>query len=117
MAKCTETTPEERVTHMSKTKKIRSDVSMDPEARTQRLIARAFDLVEQRLIDGTATSAETVHFLKLANKEQKLKEKMIERQSELMDAKVGAIRNAESNKELAERALNAMRQYSPTKDD
>ena len=101
---------------MKKSKKTRSDVSMDPESRTQRLIARAFDLVEQRLIDGTATSAETVHFLKLANREQKLKESMIEKQSELMSAKVIAIKSAESNKELTEKALNAMREYSPTKE-
>lgn len=104
---------------MVRSKKSEQQPSMDPEAMTNRLIAKAFQLAEQRLTDGTATSAEVVHFLKLANKEQKLKEKMIESQSQLMDAKVTSIKNAESNKAIAQEALSALSSYSPTniKDD
>ena len=46
--------------------------AMTPEAREQQLIALAVDLVEQRLIDGTASAQETTHFLKLASRKAKL---------------------------------------------
>ena len=41
--------------------------SIDPEAREMQMAALAMDLVEQRLRDGTASSQETTHFLKLVS--------------------------------------------------
>lgn len=49
--------------------------ALTPEARQNQLIALATDLVEKRLIEGTASSQETTHFLKLATQEAKLKVK------------------------------------------
>ena len=43
------------------TRKIRP--ALTPEARENQMIALAVDLVEQRLLDGTASSQETTHFL------------------------------------------------------
>ena len=43
-------------------KKIRPALS--PEAEEEQMISLAHDLVKQRLIDGTASSQETTHFLK-----------------------------------------------------
>ena len=39
--------------------------ALTPEARENQLIALAVDLVEKRLIEGTASSKETTHLLKL----------------------------------------------------
>lgn len=39
--------------------------AFSPEARENQLIAMAYDLAEQHLRDGTATSQEITHFLKL----------------------------------------------------
>ena len=39
--------------------------ALDPDAREQQLIAKAYNLVEKRLDEGTASSQETTHFLKL----------------------------------------------------
>ena len=47
------------------TRKIRP--ALTPEARENQMIALAVDLVEQRLLDGTASSQETTHFLKLGS--------------------------------------------------
>ena len=47
-------------TNDSSTKKRRP--ALTPEARENQLIALAVDLVEKRLIEGTASSQETTHF-------------------------------------------------------
>ena len=49
--------------------------ALTPEARENQLISIAYDLVEKRLLEGTASSQETTHFLKLGStKERKEKE-------------------------------------------
>ena len=45
----------------------RSKPASTPEAREQQLISAAYDLVEERILNGTATSHELVHFLKLGS--------------------------------------------------
>ena len=47
--------------------KRRSKPASTPEAREQQLISAAYDLVEERILNGTATSQELVHFLKLGS--------------------------------------------------
>ena len=45
--------------------------ALTPEARENQLISLAVDLVEKRLIEGTASSQETTHFLKLGSTKSK----------------------------------------------
>lgn len=47
----------------------RSRKALTPEDREQQLIAAAYDLAEERILNGTATSQEIVHFLKLGTQE------------------------------------------------
>lgn len=86
--------------------------ALTPEARQNQLIALATDLVEKRLIEGTASSQETTHFLKLATQEAKLKVKILEKQEELISAKTEAIKSSQRTEELYRDAIVAMRQYS-----
>lgn len=86
--------------------------ALTPEARQNQLIALATDLVEKRLIEGTASSQETTHFLKLATQEAKLKVKILEKQEELISAKTEAIKSSQRTEELYRDAITAMRQYS-----
>lgn len=86
--------------------------ALSPEARQNQLISLAVDLVETRLRNGTATSQETTHFLKLATTEAKLKNNMLEKQMELMSAKTEAIRSAQRVEELYANAIAAMKKYS-----
>lgn len=76
------------------------------------LIALATDLVEKRLIEGTASSQETTHFLKLATQEAKLKVKILEKQEELISAKTESIKSSQRTEELYRDAIIAMRKYS-----
>lgn len=88
-----------------------------PEARENQLIALAYDLVEKRLREGTATSQETTHFLRRGSTMEKLEEEIRKKQKELIQAKTEAIQSAKKIEELYTNALNAMRRYSGNRDD
>ena len=85
--------------------------ALNPDARENQMIALAMDLVEQRLRDGTASSQETTHFLKLASPKNKLEQERLELENKLVAAKTKALANAEEIKVLYEEALKAMRKY------
>jgi len=82
-----------------------------PEGRENQLIQLAINLVEQRLIDGTASSQETTHFLKLASSENRLKQKLLEKEVELATAKTEQIQSQKRVEELYANALTAMKTY------
>ena len=94
----------------SSQKKIRP--ALTPEARENQLIALAIDLVEQRLIDGTASSQETTHFLKLASSKAKLEKERLELENELTKAKTKSIQQSDRLEALYIDAIDAMRRYS-----
>lgn len=83
-----------------------------PEARESQMAALAMDLVEQRLRDGTASSQETTHFLKLVSSRAKLEQERLRLENELVAAKTKALANAEEIKTLYEDAIKAMRRYA-----
>lgn len=91
-------------------KKIRP--ALTPEAREKQLISLAVDLVEQRLIDGTASSQETTHFLKLGSQKNQLEMEKLQEENKLIKAKVESIQSQARSEALFEEAINAMRDYS-----
>ena len=103
---------------MAKTKKTTSNPSrkmrpaLTPEARENQLISLAVDLVEQRLIDGTASYQETTHFLKLGSMKNRLEMEKLEEENKLLKAKTESIQSQKRVEELYLEALNAMRNYA-----
>lgn len=85
--------------------------ALNPETRESQMASLAMDLVEQRLRDGTASSQETVHFLKLISSKAKLEQEKLKLENELTAAKTKAIGDAAEIKVLYEDALKAMRRY------
>lgn len=83
-----------------------------PEARENQMISLAMNLVEQRLLKGTASSQETTHFLKLGSTKEKIEKEILEKQKDLITAKTDAIQSQKRVEELYANALNAMRSYS-----
>lgn len=83
--------------------------AVTPENREDQLISEAYDLVEQRLLDGTATSQETVHFLRLGSRKARIEQEILEKQKELVVAKTEAIQSAKRIEELYN---NAMRMFT-----
>lgn len=86
--------------------------ALTPEARENQLISLATDLVEKRLREGTASSQETTHFLKLASTKARLEKKILEKQAELITAKTESINSQKNMEEVYKRAIDAMRNYS-----
>jgi hypothetical protein len=81
------------------------------------MISLAMDLVEKRLLDGSATSQETTHFLKLASTKERLEKEELERKIELLSAKTESIKSGKVVEELYKEALNAMKRYSGNRGD
>lgn len=86
--------------------------ALTPEARENQLISLAVDLVEQRLLDGTASSQETTHFLKLGSMKNRLEMEKLEEENRLLKAKTEALQSAKRVEELYADAIKAMQRYS-----
>ena len=86
--------------------------ALTPEARENQLIALAVDLVQQRLLDGSASSQETTHFLKLGSMKNQLEMEKLREENKLLKAKTESIQSAKRVEELYTEAINAMRRYS-----
>ena len=86
--------------------------ALSPEARENQLISLAVDLVEQRLIDGTASSQETTHFLKLATTKAKRENELLKAQAEMAIAKKEALQSQKRSEEMFEEAIKAFKNYN-----
>lgn len=86
--------------------------ALTPEARENQMISLAMDCVEERLMNRTASSQETTHFLKLATVKYKAELEKMKLENELTKAKTKAIEDAADMKELYSEAIKAMRRYS-----
>lgn len=91
--------------------------ALTPEAREMQLAAYAFDLVEKRLLEGTASSQETTHFLKLVSSKARLEKERAELENELIKAKTQALKSQERIEELYANAIKAMSLYNGQGDD
>lgn len=85
--------------------------AISPEARELQIASQAYDLVEQRIRDGTATSQETTYFLKLSSPSEKLRKEKLAKEIELLEAKTDAIKAVKRMDEVYMDAINAMRLY------
>ena len=85
--------------------------ALSPDARENQLIALAMDTAEERMLNGTASSQEIVHFLKLGSSLVKLQKAEIRERIELDKSKVKAIESSEEYKKLYESAIEAMKSY------
>lgn len=87
------------------------------EARESQLISMAMDLVEQRLLDGTASSQETTHFLKLGSSKAKYEMERLQEENKLLRAKTEALKAAEESKIAYEEVIKALKNYSGQGDE
>lgn len=92
--------------------KTRLRPALTPEARESQLISLAYDLVESRLLEGTATSQETTYFLKLASSKTKLENEKLIEENKLLRAKTEAIQSEKKNEEFYVKVLSALKKYN-----
>ena len=86
--------------------------ALSPEARENQMISLAMDLVEERLRNGTASSQETTHFLKLASTKEQLEKAKLEKEIQEKEAKIKSLESSQHSEELYREAINAFRSYS-----
>lgn len=86
--------------------------ALTPEARESQLISLAYDLVEERLLEGTATSQETTYFLKLASSKTRLENEKLIEENKLLRAKTEAVQSEKKNEEFYGKVLAALKKYN-----
>lgn len=84
---------------------------MSPDAQESLMISLAMNLAAEQLANGTASASTINHFLKIASSKERLEKEMIEKQKNLVDAKIEALQAAKRIEELYTNAMKAMREY------
>lgn len=92
--------------------KRQSPPTFTDEARRNQLINLAYDLAEQRLRDGTATSQEVTTFLRMGQERTSLELEIMRAERDLAVAKAEAIRKESENQDLMREAIRAMSIYN-----
>src|SRR3954470_21642222 len=83
-----------------------------PEAREDELAAAAYDLAEDQIRSGTASSQVITHFLKAGSRRERMEQMRMEHEIELMQVKKEQLEGQKRVEELYVSALEAMRSYS-----
>ena len=83
-----------------------------PEAREQELVSLAFDLAEEQIRNGTASSQVLTQFLKIGSTRETLEQERLRHENELTRVKIDALESAARVEELYGEAIKAMRSYS-----
>lgn len=102
----------------SKPVKIRR--SIDPESRENQLIALAYDVAEQQLLDGTISSQVLAQLIKAGSTKGQAELKKLQSENELLRAKTESIQSAARTDEIYRNAIKAMKNYNgsePSEDD
>ena len=82
-----------------------------PEEREQQLAAAAYDLAEDQIESGTASSQVITHFLKMGSTRERLEQQRMEHEIELMEVKKQQLEGQKRVEELFVHAIDAMRSY------
>lgn len=91
---------------------------LTPEEWENRLIAKSFRAVEERIDNGTATAAEYVHFLKAGSVKQREEMEKLREENALLRAKTSAIESEQDRAALYRDVINALSSYrTETKDE
>jgi hypothetical protein len=83
-----------------------------PEDRELELSAAAYDLAEEQIHSGTASSQVITHFLKAGSMRERLEQERMQHEIQLMEVKKEQLVGQKRVEELYINALEAMRGYS-----
>ena len=89
-----------------------SPAATTPEGRENQLIAKAYDLAEKRIMEGTASAQEITYFLKRGSSKERREEEMMAEQQKLITAKTHNVEAVQKSEEFYKKVLDAMRLYT-----
>ena len=87
------------------------------EERENQLISMALDLVETRILNGTASGQELVQFIRMASSKNRNETEKTRLELELVKAKTENLRLQQRNEEMFANAIAAFKRYSGANDD
>ena len=93
---------------------------MTVQARENQIISLAYDLAEKRIRNGSATSQEVVHFLKMGSSKEMLEKAKLDHENKLLQARTEALESQKKIEELYSKAIRSMAVYQgrePTNDE
>lgn len=90
--------------------------SITAEARESSVVAAAYDLAEKRILNGTASSAEIVHFLEIGSPINKLKRQKAEEEVKLLIAKRESLEAEKKQTVEIEKVMKALKKYKGIED-
>lgn len=90
----------------------RRRLATNPSQREQELAAKAYDLAEDQIERGTASSQVITHFLKMGSTREIIEQQRIEYENQLTSAKIEAIAGQVRIEELYMEAIKAFGSYS-----
>lgn len=83
-----------------------------PQGRENQVVALAYDLVEQRLRDGTASATETTQLLKLGSSRERLEQQRIRHENELLVVKKESMEAQKKSDALFKEAMDYFAAYT-----
>lgn len=92
-------------------RKRRRRPATSPDEREQQLAGLAYDLAEEQILAGTASSQVITHFLKAGSTRELLERQKIQHENALSEAKKEAMEQAGKMEELYANAIKAMSMY------
>lgn len=87
-----------------------------PEARESQLVSAAYDLAERQIFDGTASSQVMTHFLKVGSTRDRIERQKLDKEVQMLQAKIDYMESAQRVEELYGEAMVAFRSYSGQED-
>lgn len=96
---------------------LQSPPALTPQERENRLIALSYDAVEQRILSGTATAAEYVHFLKAGSLRQREEMEKLQKENALLKAKTEAIEREKDHNLDYRLVIEALTSYRSESED
>lgn len=99
------------ITKPSQSSQRKQRPALSPEARENQIIARAVDLAEKQIMNGTASSQVITHYLKLGSTKERLDREAKEEEIKLLRARTEAIQSQKQSEALYKEALDAFKVY------
>jgi|SRR3954447_19091737 hypothetical protein len=96
----------------AETRRSRRRPATSPEARENELSSAAYDLAEEQIHSGTASSQVITHFLKMGSSRERKEQMRMDHEIHLMEVKAEQLEGQKRVEELYANALEAMRGYS-----
>ena len=87
--------------------------AITPEGQEDEMIALAFQQARERMLNGTASSSEIVHFLKLGSVRERRERQKLDEEIKLLIAKTESIKADRDRGELYSQVIDAIRRYTP----